>query len=138
MIDYALVLKQAEEELEGMDERRQALLAMIAALKRLVRDAEPQPQPQPELALNIAPVARADVARQSPPAIPPGFFANKTPTQAYRELMNLWPGEYSPPQIASIFEAGGMASKTRTSLVQAVHSVLKRERQRQKKEPAAA
>jgi hypothetical protein len=119
-IDYAVVLKQLQDELDGMDERRQALLASIAAIRRLVSDDQTEQAfpPMPD-----APVRM--------PAIPPQFFAGMTPTAAYRELMQRWPGHYKPPQIADLFMAGGMDAPNRTQLVQSIHSVLKRERQRQ-------
>ncbi len=118
-LDYAVVLKQLQDELDGMDERRQALLASIAAIKRLVPEDEkeqafpPMPDSPPRM-----------------PTIPPGFFAGMTPTEGYRELMQRWPGHYRPPQIADLFLAGGMVVANRTALVQAIHSVLKRARQR--------
>jgi len=119
-IDYAAVLKQLQDELGGMDERRQALLASISAIKRLVGDDEREeafpPAQDPQVKM---------------PAIPPGFFANMTPTEGYRELMQRWPGHYRPPQIADLFMAGGMMATSRTGLVQAIHSVLKRARQRE-------
>lgn len=117
-IDYAVVLKHLQEELDGMDERRQALLASIAAMKRLVGDDQEQAFPP---------------AQDSPvrmPPIPPRFFLGMTPTEAYRELMQRWPGHYRPPQIADLFMAGGMETANRTTLIQSIHSVLKRARQR--------
>jgi len=124
-IDYTMVLKQLQGELDGIDDRRQALLASIAAIKRLV---EPNEREQEELYLPRAGVADSTVRM---PVIPPDFFRGKTPTQAYRDLMRVWPGHYRAPQIADLFAQGGLASTgTRTTLVQAIHSVLKRERKR--------
>lgn len=121
-IDYAAVLKALKAELDGMDERRQALLASIAAIRRLVDDEPEQAYPPAQ----DAPVRM--------PVIPPGFFQNMTPTEGYRELMNRWPGHYRPPQIADLFLQGGMpADAGRTALVQAIHSVLKREREKAKR-----
>lgn len=119
-IDYAVVLKQLQDELDGMDERRQALLASISAIKRLVSGDEkevsypPSPDEPPRM-----------------PAIPPNFFAGMTPTEGYRQLMQRWPGHYRPPQIADLFMAGGIDAANRTALVQAIHSVLKRARARE-------
>jgi hypothetical protein len=128
-IDYSVVLKQLQQELGSLDARRHALEASIASMAALVSIEE-----QAEL---FAPSAAAPAnGAKHGPAVPPGFFAGKSPTQAYRELMKLWPGNYTPPEIASIFEAGGMVTKTRTSLVQSIHSVLKRERKRLAKEAA--
>lgn len=127
-IDYAAVLKQLRAELEGLDDRRQALLASVAAIQRLV-EADDQPDAFPD---GTAPAGRipsyADTIKM--PVIPPGAFTGKSPTDAYRELMRVWPGHYRPPQIADLFIQGGMNAPSRTTLVQAIHSVLKRERSR--------
>jgi len=128
-IDYALVLKQLQHELSGLDERRQALMATIAGMKRLV-DVEVQAELFPA-------AATADNGNGALPPVPPDFFKGKTPTTAYRELMSLWPGEYKPPQIARILLAGGMQGTENTSLVQAIHSVIKRERVRLAREAEA-
>ena len=127
-IDYAAVLRQLREELAGMDERRQALLASIAAFSRLVDPDDNEPLP--ELASPTFRTADPTASDVRLPVIPPGFFLGKSPTEAYRLLTTHWPGHYSPPQIADLFMQGGMAATTRTGLIQAIHSVLKRERQR--------
>src|SRR6185437_3770667 len=126
-IDLALVIKQLQRQLDGLEGRRRMLQVAIEGLKPLVaEDDEPQ---LPGLAPTVSPAP----AGQAKPSIPAGFFAGKTPTQAYRELMHLWPAQYSPPQIAEAFIAGGM-TKTRPELVQQIHSVLKRERKRARRE----
>lgn len=122
-IGYVVMLKELQGELDGMDGRRSALMATIAGLRRLIGEDEQQQLP----GLNVAQVAPANGGK---PAIPLGFFKGKTPTQAYRDLRKLWPGDYRPPQIADAFIAGGMSARTRTRLIQAVHSVLKREREK--------
>src|SRR5579862_5425802 len=124
-IDYAAVLRQLQTELDGIDERRQALSASIAAIKRLIGDEEGE-QAFP----------RAQDAPVRMPTIPPRFFERMSPTEAYRELMSRWPGHYRPPQIADLFMQGGMPTPSRTGLVQAIHSVLAREKKRQAAEEA--
>ena len=121
-IDNAAYLRQLQAELDGMDERRQALLATIAAVKRLVDGDEGRDVAYPP----------AEDAPVRMPVIPPGFFATMTTTHAYRELMKRWPGHYRPPQIADLFLQGGLSATSRTALVQAIHSVLKRERDKKK------
>jgi hypothetical protein len=126
-IDYVVVLKDLQQQLDGIDERRQALQASIAAIKRLV-GAEGQ----------VRMVFGSDGSsgggdERRPASIPPGFFASKTPTDAYRDLKKLWPGDYTAPRIVDAFIQGGMKGKTRTQLLQAVHSVLKRERDKAKR-----
>lgn len=124
-IDYAQVLRQLQHELDGIDERRQALQASIAAIRRLVTDSDGSEErafpPEPEAPVRL-------------PVVPPGFFKDKTPTQAYRDLVAHWPGHYTPPQIADLFIQGGIAYQERTALIQAIHSVLKRERKRREAE----
>jgi hypothetical protein len=134
-IDYAQVLRQLQAELDGLDGRRQALTASIAGLKSLVSvDEQVQLFPAPGDQNGVTGNGQSSLGRL--PAIPPGFFSGKTPTQGYRELMKQWPGDYRPPQIADMLLAGGMKAKTRTDLVQAIHSALKRERKRKARESA--
>ncbi len=122
-IDYTLVLKDLQEQLDGIDERRSALQASIAAIRRLVGEEDQKQLFSSETGKGT------DTAKVSL-GIPPGFFANKTPTEAYRDLMKLWPGNHRPPRIVDAFLEGGMKGKTRTELLQAVHSVLKREKEK--------
>lgn len=130
-IPYVVVLRQLQDELNGIEGRRQALQASIAAMKALVEEDE---QPQlPSLA-----VTAVVPANGGKPAIPPRSFRGKTVTQGYRDLMRVWPGEYTPPQIADALVAGGISATTRTALIQAVHSVLKREREKKEREAAEA
>lgn len=125
-IDYALVLKQLQDEIDGLDGRRQALLASIAAIRLLV----PEDQ-QVHFAQDVDRGNGTESNGVRMPVIPPGFFSGKTPTVAYRDLMKVWPGYYRAPQIADLFMQGGMVVESRTALVQAIHSVLKRERKRE-------
>ncbi len=120
-IAYSLVLKQLQHERQNLEARGRALDASIESLKRLVSIDE-----QPELAgLDVD----EPVSINGRPVVPPGFFENKTPTEAYRDLMKIWPRNYRPPEIADALQAGGMKMQ-RTKLLQAVHSVLKREREK--------
>jgi|SRR6185437_1016877 len=131
-INYSVVLKQLRRELEGLDGRRQALMASIAAMSRLVDDdEEDQSMSNATLTFRTGDPSPSDVRL---PVIPPQFFNGKSPTEAYRLLLAHWPGHYSPIQIADLFMQGGMAATTRTGLIQAIHSVLKRERARKAKE----
>ena len=66
------------------------------------------------------------------PTIPPNYFKGKMPTQGYRDLLVLAPGEYTAPEIVDAFQDGGMEGKSRTQLLQAVHSVMKRDRDKLK------
>ena len=63
-----------------------------------------------------------------PIPVPSGFFNGKSPTEAYRDLQKLWPGEYSGAQVRDAFLAGGMKAKSKAALLASVHSVRRRER----------
>lgn len=130
-MDYVMVLKNLQQELDGMEGRRKALLTAIAGMKGLVGEEE-----QHRLSLGDEPAKVRQNGSGSLHTVPAGLFQGKTATQAYRELIKLWPGQYTAPQIADAFVAGGMVGKTRTELLQHIHSVLKRERDRRKNEAA--
>ena len=131
-INYMVVLKQLQAELDGIDARRQALEAGLAAIKGILAT---EANEQPDLAgLDIP----SEQKRNGAPTIPPEFFAGKTPTQAYRDFKKLWGDDFTPPQIADALEAGGIQIESRTRLIQALHSVLKREREKQERQRAAA
>ncbi len=133
-LDYVMVLKNLQTELDGMEGRRKKLLAAIASIGALVSEEE-----QTRLNLGDQPPPNPLPAGSGPlHAIPAGFFAGKTPTQAYRDLMAIRPGDYSAPQIADAFSAGGMTGKSRTEVLQHIHSVKKRERDRRERDLAAA
>lgn len=127
-LDYVMVLKNLQAELDGMEGRRKKLVTAIASMRELVNEDEQHP-------LNLVDQTVTTTKQNgSGPlhAIPPGRFAGKTATHAYRDLIESWPGQYTAPQIADAFVAGGMTGKTRTELLQHIHSVLKRERDRKK------
>jgi len=130
-LDYVMVLKNLEAELDGIEPYRQKLIAAIASMSALVGEAE-----QHRLNLgdqSALPDSAGSNGSGPRHAIPAGFFAGKTPTQAYRDLVSLWPAERTPPQITDALLAGGMTVKTRTQLLQAIHSVLKREQEKARK-----
>lgn len=122
---YEAALKDARRELAGLQDRRRALEATVAALTRLVDGGA-------QLSLG------ADLADDETPRgklrVPPGFFEKKTPTEGYRELQKLWPGDYTGAEIRDAFWAGGMKAKSKGALLAQVHSVLRRERMKAEKE----
>ena len=118
---YLASLREAEKEIAGMNDRRRALLATVAALRRLVEDDQ--------LSLESSLEDETETKRMKTTiAVPPEFFRNMAPTQAYRELKDRWPGDYTPPQMVDAFLAGGMEARSRTALLGQLHSVLRRER----------
>ena len=122
MISYRAMRDQCQGELDGMEERRRALLATIAGLDVLIEDGS-QIGLGPELE---TPAVRTNGSKA--PAIPPDFFRGKKPTQAYHEFVKLWGVNYTVPQIRDALIAGGIKGHSRGSLLAAIHSVLRRER----------
>ena len=124
--NYLAALRDAKAELTGLQDRRRALEATVAALSRLV-DGESQ--------LSLGADMPGDVGGGNGrrPSVPPGFFADKTPTEAYRDLQKLWPGEYTGVEVRDAFLAGGMKAKSKNALLAQVHSVRRRERVRAQK-----
>lgn len=124
-IDYRVVLNDLERKLDSMDSQRRALESTIAGVKSYLAAMDGE-------ALEL-PLGSTNGNGHKPKLpIPPSFFSGKTPTAAYRDLIRLWPGEYTPPQVADAFQLGGM-EMSRTRLLQAVHSVVKREKEKGKK-----
>ena len=124
MKNYLAALRDAEKELAGMEGRRRTLLATVEVLGRLLKDEE-------QLPLGAGMEVEA-ASNGKAPTIPPNYFKGKKPTQAYRDLLVLAPGEYTAPKVVDAFQAGGMEGRSRTQLLQAVHSVIKRDRDKLK------
>lgn len=120
-IPHKVMLAQLEAELAEVDARHRYLAATVASLRQLV---EGEQLPLPNLDDDPKP------PRVVP--VPPGHFKGMTVTEGYRELMRLWPDDYKPTQIADILTTGGL-EMGRTKLVQTVHSVLRREREKRVK-----
>lgn len=126
MKNYMAALRDAEKELAGMEGRRRTLQATVEVLGRLLKDEE-------QLPLGAG-MEVETASNGKAPTIPPNYFKGKMPTQAYRDLLVLAPGEYTAPKVVDAFQAGGMEGRSRTQLLQAVHSVMKRDRDRERAE----
>ena len=125
MSNYTAALRDAENELAGMEGRRRTLLATVELLGRLLRDDEQLP---------LAGIGAEKASDGKVLTIPLNYFKGKKPTQAYRDLLVLAPGEYTAPEIVDAFQAGGMEGRSRAHLLQAVHTALKRARDRRRAE----
>ena len=123
MSNYMAALRDAKNELAGMESRRRALRATVEVLSGLLRDDEQLP---------LADVGDEKASDGKAPTIPLNYFKGKMPTQAYRDLLVLAPGEYTAPEVVDAFQDGGMEGRSRTQLLQAVHSVMKRDRDKLK------
>ena len=125
MSNYMAAFRDAENELAGMESRRRTLLATVEVLSRLLRDDKQLP---------LAGIEAEKASDGKAPTIPLNYFKGKMPTQAYRDLLVLAPGEYTAPEVVDAFQAGGMEGKSRAHLLQSVHTVLKRDRDRRRAE----
>ena len=118
---YLASLREAEGELAGMNNRRRRLLATVAALRSLIGDDQ--------LSLDSPLGDKSESERTNIAiAVPPEFFRDMAPTEAYRALKERWSGDHTPPQIVDAFIAGGLRAKSRTALLAQLHSILRRER----------
>ncbi len=130
MITYRAMRDQCQRELDGMEGHRQALQATIAGLDRLINDGS-----QMDLGEELgAPTVMTNGSKA--PAIPPDFFKGKTPTQAYRDFVRLWGEDHSVPKIRDALVQGGIG-KSKSELLPALHSVVRRERLKEEKNSKA-
>ena len=133
--NYQAALKQAEAELASHAERGEALKRTIVALRSL-------------LALGgTAPAAAAPVRRRKPrrkvikgnhPPIPAGHFKGLGPTAAYRKFVAEFGMDHPVPSIRDALLAGGVRTKSSTSLLTGLHSVRQRDAMKAKAAEAAA
>ena len=145
---YAAALKQAEHELASHEERGQALRNTVESLKALLALETPKPAPvsrpapvkkarKPRKAKKPGKVGRP---RKTPrlkkprrsagaghPPVDPGHYRGMGPTAAYRKFMAEFGDKYTVPQIRDALVAGGVRSKSTTSLLTGLHSVRRRD-----------
>ena len=130
MITYGAMRDQCQRELDGMQERRQALQATIAGLDRLIKDGS-----QIDLGGQLeTPAVTTNGSKAKAAFVPPGFFKGKKVTQAYREFAELWGSGFPVPQIRDALIAGGIELNDPGKLLAALHSVLRRERLKAERE----
>ena len=118
---YIDALRDAQNELAGMNNRRRALQATIEGLKRLLTEEE-------QFSLGADVTESSEENGASRPTIPPGFFKGKRATQAYRDFVGLWGADHPMPEIRDALIAGGIEAKSESALLQQLHSVKRRER----------
>lgn len=153
---YAAALEQAEHDLASHEERGQALRNTVESLKTLLTLEAPTPAPvsrpaparkagKPRKAKKPGKVGRP---RKTPrlkkprrsagaghPPVGPGHYRGMGPTAAYRKFIAEFGDTYTVPQIRDALVAGGVKSKSTTSLLTGLHSVRRRD---QAKAQAAA
>lgn len=137
---YEAALKQAEAELADHDRRGEALRNTVASLRSLLAlgAAEPAAKPAAKRAPRKAgkprgaPVKRLRKPRRSAgaghPEVGANHYGGMGPTAAYRKFIAEFGDSYTVPQIRDALVAGGVRSKSATSLLTGLHSVRRRDR----------
>lgn len=135
--NYQAALKQAEAELASHAERGEALKRTIVALRNLLALGGAAP---------AAPAAAAPVRKRKPrrkiikgnhPPIPAGHFKGMGPTAAYRKFVAEFGMDHPVPSIRDALLAGGVRTKSSTSLLTGLHSVRRRDAMKAKAAEAA-
>lgn len=124
---YKAALEHAEAELVAHEARGEVLRRTAEALKSLLAPAPSGP---------AKPRKRAPVRRRKPrkkivkgkhPPIPVGHFRGMGPTAAYRKFVSDFGMDHPVPSIRDALLAGGVKTKSSTSLLTGLHSVRRRD-----------
>ena len=131
---YEAALKQAEAELASHEQRGEALRQTVDALKNLLALGAAKAPP----AKRRAPVRRRKSRRKATnhPPIPTGLFRGMGPTAAYRKFVARFGADHPVPAIRDALLAGGVRTKSSTSLLTGIHSVRRRDAMKAKAEAA--
>lgn len=149
---YQSALAQARTELANHDKRGEELRAVVQGLESLLGpapaskkpSAKPRKKPGPK---SVAAPSRPNVAsRLKPgprsqgaghPEVGPRAFRGLGTTKAYRRFLQEHGDGYTPPQVRDALIAGGLKPKTRSSLLTAIHGIIRRDRIKAEKEARA-
>lgn len=133
---YETALKQAEAELASHEQRGEALRQTVKALRSLLALGPAKAPP----AKRRAPVRRRKRKRKAAnhPPIPSGLFRGMGPTAAYRKFVARFGADHPVPGIRDALLAGGVRTKSATSLLTGIHSVRRRDAMKAKAEGAGA
>ncbi len=131
---YETALKQAEAELANHERRGEALRQTVDALKGLLALGPAKAAP----AKRRAPVRRKRRKKKGSdhPPIPSGLFRGMGPTAAYRKFVARFGADHPVPAIRDALLAGGVRTKSSTSLLTGIHSVRRRDAMKAKAEGA--
>ena len=149
--NYEAALQQAEAELAAHEQRGQALRNAVESLKALLalepaKAAAPKAKRAPAKRKPGRPkkkkVVKIRKRRKSAgaghPPVASDAYAGMGPTAAYRKFIaEFGLDTYTVPQIRDALVAGGVESKTQTSLLTGLHSVRRRDRIKAEAEAAA-
>ncbi len=136
--NYQAALKQAEAELATHDKRGEALKRAVMALRSLLalggeapaaaRKAKPGPKKK----------RRRKIIKGNHPPIPAGHFRGLGPTAGYRKFVAEFGMDYPVVAIRNALLAGGVRTKSSTSLLTGLHSVRRRDELKAKAAKTAA
>lgn len=153
---YEAALRAAEAELAAHDKRGEALRDTVKSLKSLlaVGTVAPESKAPKKAAKKAAGKAAAKPAarrRRTPrlkkprrsagaghPAVGANHYRGMGPTAAYRKFIAEFGDSYTVPQIRDALVAGGVRSKTSTSLLTGLHSVRRRDKVKAEAQKRAA
>ena len=150
--NYQAALQQAEAELAAHEQRGQALRNAVESLKALLDldSAKPAPKKPARAPAKRKPgrpkkkrkVVRLRKPRRSAgaghPPVASDHYTGLGPTAAYRKFIaEFGLDTYTVPQIRDALVAGGVESKSSTSLLTGLHSVRRRDRVKAEAEAAA-
>lgn len=150
--NYQAALQQAEAELAAHEQRGQALRNAVESLKALLDLDTAKPAPKPTRApakrkpgrpkKKKRKVVRLRKPRKSAgaghPPVASDHYSGLGPTAAYRKFIaEFGLDTYTVPQIRDALVAGGVESKSSTSLLTGLHSVRRRDRVKAEAEAAA-
>ncbi len=130
---YESALKQAQAELANHEKRGEALRQTVDALKGLLALG-----PAEAPTKRRAPVRRKRRKKKATnhPPIPSGLFRGMGPTAAYRKFVARFGADHPVPAIRDALLAGGVRTKSSTSLLTGIHSVRRRDAMKAKAEGA--
>ena len=131
---YETALRHAEAELANHEQRGEALRQTVEALRGLLALGPARDQP----AKRRAPVRRKRRKKKATdhPPIPSGLFRGMGPTAAYRKFVARFGPDHPVPAIRDALLAGGVRTKSATSLLTGIHSVRRRDAMKAKAEGA--
>ncbi|MDE2782753.1 MAG: hypothetical protein OXK77_07340 [Gemmatimonadota bacterium] len=130
---YQAALKQAEAELASHEKRGEALKQTVMALRNLLAlgvEAPAAAPPAPKPVRKRKP--RRKIIRGNHPPIPAGHFGGMGPTAAYRKFVAEFGMDHPVPSIRDALLAGGVRTKSSTSLLTGLHSVRRRDEMKAK------
>lgn len=153
---YEDALRSATAELAAHDKRGEALRDTVASLTALLALGATTPEAKPAARPVAKKARKARKAKKAPrvtkkrlrkprrsagaghPAVGANHYKGMGPTAGYRSFIAEFGDSYTVPQIRDALVAGGVESKSSTSLLTGLHSVRRRDQVKAEAQKAAA